>query len=171
MTRLSLNDIWTIIVLHQKFGYSQSLIAKEIPCTKGAVSKTLKRFTDTGNVVVLPKSGRPSLIPIANEDENVIDFAIKINRKINSFDLAKTLKKKHKISVSARTVRRTRKLLGYRSVLVKICPLITDLGIEKRLAYVKKHAKNDWKDVISSLTRSFLLLAMMETEYGRRLTK
>ena len=129
--QLSLEDRWAIVALDKYTNWTQKHISNSMNILPTTVSRTLKRYRETGGVENLKKSGRPSLISIENLDDNLITNQIENDGQITSSTIATNLNRDHNISISSRTIRRLIKLLNYKQVLYKICPLLTENSKKK----------------------------------------
>lgn len=155
--QLTTEERWAIVAFSTRLQFTSKHIADLINSDPSTVTRTLKRFRETGDVENRYKSGRRSLICVDNIYNNFITNEISKNRQITSRGIATNLARDYHIYVSDRTVRRLRFQLKYRQVLFKICPKLTDLAMKKRLTYARKYANHIWNDVVFSDEKMFTL--------------
>ena len=154
---LTLGQRWSIVALSKEAKWSQKRIADKLKQSTASVSRTLKRYKQTGDVIDKPKSGRPSILDTTDLINNPISEAIDRNRQITSPAIVDIIQRERDITVSERTIRRLRHQLTYRQVLYRICPILSTKAIAKRLEYSNTHRSNTWSNVIFSDEKIFTL--------------
>ena len=155
--QLTIEDRYGIIALKKHAKWTQKEISTALNCSQSVVSKTLKRYRETEEVKNRNKSGRPSLISIEDEQNNLITEQIENNRQITSSAIANNLNNDYDISISAATIRRLRHSLRYKQTLYKICPQLSEFSKRRRLNYVEKYRNFRWSNVIFSDEKVFSL--------------
>src|SRR4029077_16004094 len=103
---------YAVVALDRYAHWTQQHIAKAIGCGQQTVSYILKKHKEHGTVEDLTRSGRPNQIDISDEQQNPITSVIAEHRQYTSGQIREELN----MVVSARTVRRYRKMLRYRPV-------------------------------------------------------
>lgn len=154
---LDIEKRWAIVSLNKYAKWSQKRIASSLKCTQSGVSTTLKRYTKTGDIKNLRRSGRNRLISTTDPYQNIITKCIEKDRQITASGIADAIFKKLNIKISSSTIRRLRFELNYKQVLYRICPLLTAKSKVKRLTYALKHKRNNWNNVIFSDEKIFTL--------------
>jgi len=152
----------------RKAGWKLEDIGKEVGCTKGAVSKLLKKHKETGSVSDLPRSGRPK--KTNSRDGRALKFAALKSRKLTAIDHAHNLRRNVK-QVSPRTVRRVLCDAGLNGRVARKKPLLSKVQKKKRLAWAKKYkswTKKDWEKVLFSDESPFTLFPNSGKLYVRR---
>ena len=121
-----------------------------IIASRPAVSLSLSRFKRTGSLYDRARKGRnPKLV---TRHFDVIDEEMKKNDELSSVDLQRILLARCNITVSARTIRRVRRKLGWMRSGTKYCQLIKDVNKPKCMEHCLKILADgdDLSDVIFS---------------------
>jgi transposase len=121
----------------------QRTIARELGCTQQEVSWVLHQFLESGDVERKEGSGRPAKVD--EEVEASVDNTIRRKRHATAAELANAVEEDTGRRVSARTMYRVRRQLGYRPVHVSVKPSLTDAHKAARLAYCRAHLRDDIK--------------------------
>ena len=118
--------------------------------SRPAVSLFLSRFKRTGSLYDRPRKGRNPILVIRHFD--VIDEEMKKNDELSSLELQRILLERCNITVSAQTIRRVRRKLGWTWSGTKYCQLIKDVNKPKRMEHCLKLLADgdDFSDVIFS---------------------
>jgi transposase len=167
-TELSLHQRHAIVALSKYADWKPREIANVIKCSPGSVANTLKRWKDTGDVVDLPRSGRPPKLDISDPQKNPLTELIKKKRKSTSSQLKNKLSKEYNISVSIQTISRLRNDLGFKAVCFRKVPHLTAENKRQRLEYVRDCEGEDWSDIIFTDESSFEVENSQGYYYKRR---
>jgi transposase len=154
---LSTEDRWAIVALSKHTAWNQERIAKQVKCSRREVNYVLSKYRETGDVVDLPRSGRPPLFDTRNKENNFITHTIENNRKSRAKDIKRAAEEQLNISVSVRTIIRLRRQLGYRPVLYRRRPMLSEAAKNKRYHYALDNLDNEWKDIIFTDETMFIL--------------
>lgn len=145
-SHLSLEDRWAIVALHKHIGWKQAKIAAAIKCSQSEVSRLLAKYKETGDVTDLPKSGRKRLLE--EEEESPLSKEITEHRQHTSAALRREILSDYGVLLSARTVRRLRKELGFRAVHYHRVPSISKETAQKRLLFTLDEEEYDLTRII-----------------------
>lgn len=138
----------SIVALSLYAGWHSEHISRTLKCSTSAVSRTLKRWRDTGDVKDMPRSGRPPKVDISDANNNKIDFIIKRKRQCTGKQVQQALEDKFDTRVHLSTVYKLMNDLKFKAVRYKRVPGLTAAQKEKRLEYVRSMEGEDWKDII-----------------------
>ena len=136
MGKLSLYARKRIVNLHFR-GENVSQITRKIRdedaivASRPAVSLFLKRYKATGSLCDRPRKGRGAKLSIPHF--NAIDEAMEANDELSALELSRIIQERFHIAVSAQTVRRVRRKLGWRWSGTKYCQLVKDVNKPKRV--------------------------------------
>ena len=153
MGKLSLYARKRIVNLHFR-GENVSQITRKIRdedtivASRPAVSLFLKRYNATGSLSDRPRKGRGTKLSIPHF--NAIDEAMKANDELSALELTRILQELFHVVVSAQTVRRVRRKLGWRWSGTKYCQLVKDVNKPKRVHHCLNilHNRDTFNDVI-----------------------
>jgi len=154
---LSLFDRYKIIFYHQGLNGPKRNV-KEISgflnCNEDTVKLWIDRYKETGDVLDLPRSGRPKKT-VKFQDMNIKKIAL-CKRKPSTRNISNYLKSKG-LDISHATVSsRLREVgLSYLSPLKK--PLLTEEARETRLHWALQHQDFNWENCLFSDETSFSL--------------
>ena len=141
----------TIVKLNSK-GISGRKIAELTGISRATIQKFLKRFEERGHVENQPRSGRPKISGI--RDDNVLSRLVKRNRRQTLKDLTVKLNESIPVSVSETTANRKLKRLEYERLRVKKTTTISEKNRKARVSWCqeKKNWTVDekWKQIIFS---------------------
>ena len=112
-----------------------AFIAKVVKCSKGTVSKTLKRFRETNSNESRPRSGRPPLIS-ESDSKYIAQIAQRDRRRTlpqirEHFNMGRT----HPVSLT--TVRSSLLKWGFRGRVAAVKPLLRPANVLKRIKFCK----------------------------------
>lgn len=151
-------EIRSRIIQFYKQGVKQCVIAKNLLLTESTVSRIIKRFCATGNVVPIKNTGRPRKT-IARVDRKIIN--ISENAPFTSSSKIKgILEESGGIRISDRTIRRRLVEGGLRSYKAVKKPLLRKKNVSARLQFALEHIAwtfDDWKKVVFSDESKFNL--------------
>jgi len=125
------------IITLRKIGYSFRRIEKETMVSKGAMQKTMERYSSTDS----PKSrGRCDRRKITTsvEDRNIITTS-KRNRKLTSPEITSYVNSKRSTAVSVDTVKRRLRNAGLFGRVAVKKPLLRKENKKKRLIWAREH--------------------------------
>jgi transposase len=164
---LSSEHRWAIIGLHKHAGWKQERIAKAIHCTRETVSHIIKKYSSTGSVEDLPRSGRPPSIDVTNSEDNVITNTIRKKRKSTAKAVQRDLETELNITISSSTIANLRRALGFRPVHYRRRPIISNTNKHKRYQYCLDNMDEDWKNIIFTDESMFILTDEHEVIWKR----
>lgn len=145
---LTVKQRWEIVFLcTHRLGpkLSAGMAAKEVGCSKSAAQRWLKTFSETGDVIEKPKSGRKRKTGKI-EDEKIFE-ASKSLPEASSSHLSHILEEKG-LEISAQTIRRRLHEAGMVFASPMFKPLLTEHHRKCRLEFANKNAQMDWTRVI-----------------------
>jgi transposase len=160
---LTLEERWVIVALSTRAGWKQKRIATNIGCAQSEVSSVISKYNQTGDVVDKPRSGRPSLLPIEDKENNIISHTIRTKRKAKAKDIQRAVAEELEITISVRTIRDIRKQLGYRAVHYRRRPVMSENTRRTRYEYALQNLDNEWQDIIFTDECMFCLTDEHET--------
>src|SRR6185295_7751651 len=150
----------TIFYCHKR-GDSHRTIADTVSCSPATVSKTLRRYKETGSFNSRVRSGRPRHIePKQRVQLKRLVTRKAQNRRLCTDEVQSIWRKKTKQRVSACTIGRVLRAMGLRNRLARRKPLVTVANKAARLAWCQDHAswtKEDWAKVLWSDESTFTL--------------
>ncbi|CAF1657717.1 unnamed protein product, partial [Adineta ricciae] len=94
---------------------------------------------------------------ISNEDNVVLGQWIRRNSEITSKEIVAKLHTKKDLNVSRWTVRRQLRRLGYKNVLPRGTPMLTNEQKERRVQWALAHKDDDWNRAVFSDETSYQL--------------
>jgi transposase len=147
----------SIIILMQE-GYSSHTIAKRIGRSHSTVSRSIKKFKETGKIENLKRTGRP-LISTSRNDLCLKRISIK-NRFFSSKDLKKEWEMLSGVIAAPSTVRQRLIDMGLSTRRAKKKPLLTKTNIKNRLKWCRKmknKTQQFWETVVFSDESNFQL--------------
>lgn len=133
-----------IVVMHL-LGFSMSLIIEWSGHTLSSINRWIDRFESSGNVLDLPRSGRPR---ITNE---TIDAAIVSVAEEEKFVTPRIVRGRVHVRASVRTVRRRLDEAGLFGRVARFSWPLTQETINQRLAFATTYADwngDDWSSVL-----------------------
>ena len=138
MGKLSLYARKRIVNLHF-CGENVSQITRKIRdedaivASRPAVSLFLKRYKATGSLSDRPRKGRGTKLSIPHF--NAIDETMEANDELSALELSWIIQERFHIAVSAQTVQRVRRKLGWRwsGTKYSLCQLVKDVNKPKRV--------------------------------------
>ena len=151
----------TILYCHKR-GDSNRTIARTVGCSPPTVSKTLRRYTETGGLESRVRSGRPRHLR-PNERRQLKRLVTRKktqNRQLCTDEVQTIWRKKTRKQVSAQTIGRVLHAMGLRNCLAQKKPLVTEANKAAQLAWCQDHAswmKKDWVRVLWSDKSTFTL--------------
>jgi transposase len=167
-SHLPIEDRWAIIALKKHAGWKQARIAKQLKCTQAEVSKVLNKYKEHDTIEDLPKSGRPPLLEISPSKDNIVANSIRNSRKSTSRTLKNDVEMEFKMEISCSTIRRIRKMLGFRPVHYRRRPkIMSGAAKQRRLHYCLDNLDNDWKNLIFTDESMFVLTDEHEVVWKR----
>ena len=131
-------------------GYKAPTIAKllleeNLRVSRVGISKFLKKFRETGCIQRRSGSGRPS--KISAEIKEIVEEQMRADDETTATQLHHLLQQ-HGYTISLRTVLRCRSVLGWTFRGSAYCQLIRDVNKQKRLAWARQYASDDFANVI-----------------------
>lgn len=157
------------IVILNKIGKTYNEIAKILKISKGAISKTLKRYRETGKNSNRKGAGRP------RKTSKRVDEKILTISSANRFDTAPKIRSKineqlpNPISIS--TVQRRLREKGMMGRVAAKKPLLRAMNKIKRLQFAEKHkdwSLDQWKSVLWSDESKFEIFGTRRRVFVRR---
>lgn len=165
MPNISDENRWKI-VNELKAGLSQRSVATMFSISKGAVQRTWVRYQNTGNIIDLPKLGRPRMYSI--RDERVLVRQSTINPKLTAAQLSMSWKRDSSASIS--TVKRILRRYGLFGRIAAKKPFLTKKQLRARLKWCRSYincGQDFWNTVIYS-DECRIELRSRRREYVRR---
>lgn len=146
---LTVSERSRIVAAHEQ-GLSFRQIEKQYKIPRSTCSKVWQRWQSQGSVESSKRPGRKT--KFTPEVINEVDKYLKKNDEATSEDVAKHLTKTFgkTFTSSARSVRTIRKGLGYSAVKGVGQDVLTKEQKEKRLAFCKRHSKDQFSNVVFS---------------------
>ena len=119
-----------------------------VKTSRNSVSSFIMRYKRTGSINDAQRSGRKGII--SQDDINFIDEKMKQNDELTLAELQKLLKDERNVSVSASTIRYSRRKLGWKHERSRYCQLIRNHNKMKRLVFALKamKEKDGFEDVV-----------------------
>lgn len=145
---LSEFDRTRIIALWQE-GLSRHQIANRLNIIRSTVSRTIRRYEETGGVQSRPRSGRPRVTTI-REDRYIAQSARR-NRSVTVPTLRSEFQRAHNRVISCATIRRRVLASGLRSRRPLRVPLLTVRHRIARLQWARTHQNwhlEEWRNVL-----------------------
>jgi transposase len=133
------------VVTLRLLGFTQQAAAQRLGCSRHTIASWQHRFEDTGNVLDLPRSGRPSSLSDEEKEELVMVSSV------NSRYTPKKLKVICNSEVSTRTIDRTLQAAGLFGRVAAKKRIFTDEDKRKRLSFAAGYSKwseEDWDHVV-----------------------
>ena len=128
-----------IVKLHSK-GISGRKIAELTDISRATIQKFLKRFDERGHIENKPRSGRPKISGI--RDDNALSRLVKRNRRQTLKDLTVKLNESIPVRVSETTVKRKLKRLEYERRPVRKTTTISEKNRTARVSWC--HERKNW---------------------------
>jgi transposase len=122
---------------------TQSAIANSMHIPRTTVSTILRRFRSRGLTTDAPRTGRPETVN--STQMQWLDDYIHTHRNYTSDRIANDINLHFNISVSARTIRRLRKVLGYHSRKRGTYEPPTAQHKQLRLQWCTQHLNTNWR--------------------------
>jgi transposase len=141
---LSSSDRIQILLLRQQ-KLPIRTIAARLHCSYGTVATTLKKWKTQGTIELKPQL-HPSLLTSPQYNHNLTRL-IQQHRQWTSRHLASEMNIKHGVKVSEQSIRRHRRLLGFKQTKVKEKQIITEENRLKRLNFAAENRDRDWEEV------------------------
>ena len=157
-----------IVVLREE-GYSLSVIASKVKCSRSCVSKTLARLKETKSLKDRKRSGRPRISSL-REDRALVRISTQ-NRRLTSSHLKREWQETSGVLSSARTVRRRLDEAGLYGRVARRKPLLTDKHRRVRLEWARERehwSARDWESIIWSDESKFNLIGNDGRVFVRR---
>lgn len=133
------------ILIQQAQGKSMRSIARQMKCSLGTVSQTVKKYHTTGSIDNAIRS-TPRIFSSPTKRRKLRDL-IRRHRQWTSKHLAGELKRRYEIDVSKRTIERERKMMQFKPVLFLKRPTINLKTRYKRVKYCIDNEGEDWDDI------------------------
>lgn len=130
-----------------RFGQSQVQVATLMNCSRQAVSRWTKRYTDTGDIKEEAGRGRARKTS-ATDDSDIIKHSTS-----NPFSTPRLIRHELELEVSTRTIDRRLQEAGLFGRVARRKRIFTEVEIKKRLAFAEgyKHwLEKDWERVLFS---------------------
>ena len=142
----------TILYCHKR-GDSNRTIARTVGCSPPTVSKTLRRYTETGGLESRVRSGRPHHLgpKECKQLKRLVTREKTQNRRLCTDEVQTIWRKKTRKRVSARTIGRVLRAMGLRNCLARKKPLVSSANKAARLEWCLSRAswtKEDWAKVL-----------------------
>lgn len=137
------------IVTLSNEGYKQNQIAIRLRKSQSAVSKILKRYTETGNYRRRPGQGRKRCTTVV--DDRFLILSSTRNRTLTSTHLRNELLNVRQVNVSSKTVRRRLKEAGLNPRRPAIVPRLLQIHRTRRLEFARTHIHRNiehWKNIL-----------------------
>ena len=138
------------ILMYYSRGYKAPTIAKllleeNLRASRVGISKFLKKFRETGCIQRRSGSGRPS--KISAEIKEIVEEQMRADDETTATQLHHLLQQRG-YTISLHTVLRCRSVLGWTFRGSAYCQLIRDVNKQKRLAWARQYASDDFANVI-----------------------
>ena len=133
---LAIGEMWDIINNFQRIRTIAGT-ARAVYRPEKTVRDIVHLWQQTGDIQRRHGNGRPSLI--RGDLIQRVAQIIRQNRTVNSNNLVDLLRQAGGPSVSVRTMRRTRRQLGFHPVHEQTRPTLTAVRMTNRLAYARVH--------------------------------
>ena len=157
------------IVLLSDEGLSQRQIAAKLKVSKGAVQRTLQRFSETKSFSSKARSGRPKAT--TPSEDQYIKLTCLRDRTASASKIQSQLNKERPTPVSKTTVKRRLAKCSLNGRVAVSKPLLQPQNKSKRLAWAKRYRNftvEDWKKVLFTDESKFELLGCNRRAYVRR---
>lgn len=157
------------IIALRKIGYSFRLIAKETKVSKGAVQKTIERYSSTDSFKSRERCGRPKITNLA-EDRNIV-ITSKRNRKLTAPEITAHFNTNRSTKVSVDTVKRRLRNAGLFGRVAVKKPFLRKENMKKRLKWAHEHKNwslEQWKNVLWTDESKFEIFGSKKRTYVRR---
>lgn len=154
MTRhLSVGVRWRVISMKIDQGMSVSDIASIIDCSTRTVYNILDLFRATNDVV--ERRGRGGGNALTADERKILRqlfyrYPHETSARINSRFYRRT-----GLSITSRTIRNYRRILGFHPVHARTQPLINANHAQQRLLFSERHVDDDWSRVIFADEKAF----------------
>ena len=135
--QVSIEDRHLIVEKTLRENLRPRTIARQLGCSIRTVDRVMQQFMEEHKLEPHARSGRPSKMDMAMT--NALDKIVKKNPRAPSSNLQSKLLAKTGRRVSASTVRRTRRTLGYRPVHTSLKPGLTEQHAGQRLSFCRAH--------------------------------
>lgn len=137
-----------IISLHASNNSIVNIVKEGVKTSRNSVSSFIMRYKRTGSINDAQRSGCKGII--SQDDKNFIDEKMKENDELTSAELQKLLKDERNVSVSASTIRYSRRKLGWKHEKSRYCQQIRSRNKIKRLVFSLKamKEKDGFEDVV-----------------------
>lgn len=142
-------QIRKLVISHYEQGLSGGDISQLLNVRRTTVYAIIRRYKREGRVASISQQGQPK--KLTSSDERWIRREIEKNPKISAPKLTDELCRRKGVTISAATVRRSIKNMGYNSRTARRKPYISPANIQKRLEFAKQHQFEEeafWCNVI-----------------------
>jgi transposase len=156
-TELSIEQRWAIVALDKYTNKNQTQIANAMKIHQQNVSDTLIRYKETGDVKDRPGRGAKPLVDIQNVNNNPVTKIQRAKRKASARTIQHDLETDYDINISLSTVYELRKQLGFRGVKFHRRSKFGPETKEKRLYFCLDYLESEWKDIIFTDEKWFVL--------------
>ncbi|CAF1550788.1 unnamed protein product [Rotaria sordida] len=130
-------------------------IARQTKIPVRTIQYNLAKIRKEGSVEHRRGNGRPR--KISAEDNVAIGQWIRRNNEITSTEIVEKLQKTKNLNVSRWTVRRQLYRLGYKNVLPRGTPMLTNEQKDRRVQWALVHKNDDWSRTVFSDETSYQL--------------
>lgn len=159
MATIAIGVRWRIIGLGIDAGWTMRRIATHFGVSLSAVHRTIRVYRDTGNVIDLPRSGRPSATD-RDDDEFIVQQATE-NPFRSCSNLRDMLAQHHHRNVCSRTISNRLRRAGLNSYRALRFPSLTPYHRDERVAWARTHrrwsALQEWRLVVFTDESRFTL--------------
>ena len=152
------------IVTLRDANYSFGEISKKLGINRSTAYRIYKKFKETGTVENKKRKGRPS--KLSKKVASAIEKKIKENPTITSDELRRSLG--NKATVSASSIRRYRKRLGFSASKGKSFDHLSEKHKQQRLLYCKNHANDKFSNVLFTDEKPFELFKVRRKVWRKK---
>ena len=150
-----------LIIILSEQGWSQSMIAKKLNCTKQNINYHLHR-SERKKVSANIRIGRPP--KVCGNQRSKLKNLLKRNKRTGSRRLVGKIKQQIGVDLADRTIRKYSHDFNFKWGKPRKVPLLNEENKKKRLKFAKKYLRVDFNSIIFTDEKSFLLQAPMSSE-------
>ena len=157
-SHLTIEERWAIVAFRKRLNWTEEKVAKKIGCNQSTVSSIMATYNETNDVIDRPNDREPEIRAMKRKviEDMVISHPQHSSTKL-CWDIILSPSNTDNLSISARSIREYRKELGFHLFHFRRRPFSSHLSSKKRLSFAQSHLLDEWKDVIFSDEKVFVL--------------